>query len=198
MLERSDYKWLLVLLVLGSGSASTSELKLRVVDANGISLKDAMASLRPAAGRAPKLAQGTAAVMDQRDLHFIPHVLPIQFGTKVLMSNTDQVRHHVYSFSPAKHFELRTYRDRPGDPGDFLIPGDDGRVKVAGVRDGEYVLDVWHPRQPGSDHVSAPITITPDIAGKTVSLRVEPAEEPAHPSELELKFSRYQAKPDAR
>ncbi|MFZ2236168.1 MAG: methylamine utilization protein, partial [Dokdonella sp.] len=217
---------LLILLVLVSGSASAAELKLRVVDADGKSLDDAVASLRPAIGHAPRVIEGTATVMDQRDLQFMPHVLPIQIGTKVSMPNSDQVRHHLYSFSPAKQFELRMYKDRPGDPGDFLIPGivslgcnihdwmlgyivvldtpyfaksgDDGRMVVTSVPNGEYVLDVWHPRLPRSEPISEPITLAPDMTEKTIAMTVEPVEEPAPPSELELRFRRYQANPDAR
>ncbi len=226
MLQLTDYKWLLILLVQISGAATATDLNLRIVDAEGKSLDEAVASLRPTDGHAPTVVEGTSAVMDQRDLQFLPHVLPIQVGTKVSMPNSDQVRHHVYSFSPAKHFELRMYKDRPGDPGDFLIPGivslgcnihnwmlgyivvldtpyfaksgDDGRAKIADAPDGEYVLDVWHPRLPGTDPISEPIRIAPGMAEKSVALTVERAEVPAPPSELELKFRRYQAKPDAR
>lgn len=226
MLCKTDYKPLLILLVLASGSVAASELPLRVVDTAGVSLDDAVASLRPAAGTAPTIVDATTAVMDQRDLQFVPHVLPIQVGTKVSMPNSDQVRHHVYSFSPAKHFELRMYKDRPGDPGDFLIPGvvslgcnihdwmlgyivvldtpyfaksgSDGRMKIVDVPDGDYLLDVWHPRLPGFSPTSQPITIAKAMSEKTVTLTVDPAEEPAPPSELELKFRRYQAKPDVQ
>ena len=226
MLKTTHYKLLLILLALLSGAATATNLELRIIDVEGKSLDDAVASLRPADGHAPTVVKGTSAVMDQRDLQFMPHVLPIQVGTTVSMPNSDQVRHHVYSFSPAKHFELRMYKDRPGDPGDFLIPGivslgcnihdwmlgyivvldtpyfaksgSEGRITVANVPDGKYLLDIWHPRLAGSDPIVEPIVIAPGMAEKTVTVTVQPAEMPAPPSELELKFRRYQAKPDAR
>lgn len=215
MLNTSDYKWLLILLVLGTGSASAAVLKLLVVEADCGSLEGAVASLRHAAGHEPEVAQGTAAVMDQRELQLMPHVPPIQVGTEVSMPQSDQVCHRVYSFSVAKHFKLRVYEDRPGDPGDFSMPGfvtpsfniHDCMLDYILVLDTPYfakggddgrVLDSGHPRQPGPHPISARKTTRPDMAEKSVSLTFEPADEPAPLNELELKFRHYQAKPNAR
>jgi hypothetical protein len=54
--------------------------------------------------------------MDQRDQQFAPHVLAVQRGTAVSFPNSDQIRHHVYSFSEPKRFELRLYSGVPADP----------------------------------------------------------------------------------
>jgi hypothetical protein len=61
------------------------------------------------------LAQKTA-VMDQKNRMFIPHVLPVQTGTSVRFPNSDDIRHHVYSFSPAKPFQLPLYKGTPANP----------------------------------------------------------------------------------
>lgn len=53
-------------------------------------------------------AQATA-VMDQKNLQFVPHVLAIQRGTKVEFPNSDPLRHNVFSISPAKRFNLGMY-----------------------------------------------------------------------------------------
>ena len=50
---------------------------------------------------------GPKAVMVQKQ--FGPFVLPVQLGTIVEFPNHDLFRHHVYSFSPAKTFELKLY-----------------------------------------------------------------------------------------
>ena len=47
-----------------------------------------------------------AAVIDQRNSQFTPRVTVITTGTRVRFPNSDNVRHQVYSFSPAKRFEL--------------------------------------------------------------------------------------------
>jgi plastocyanin len=53
-----------------------------------------------------RLPAPAAAVMDQRDRRFVPQVLPVQTGATVSFPNGDSISHHVYSFSPAKRFEL--------------------------------------------------------------------------------------------
>ncbi len=49
------------------------------------------------------------AIMDQRGLKFIPHVLPIVVGTTVAFPNSDPLAHNVFSVSPAKRFNLGLY-----------------------------------------------------------------------------------------
>lgn len=50
-----------------------------------------------------------SAILDQRNLIFIPHVMPILVGTKVDFPNNDNVQHNVFSPSKAKKFNLGTY-----------------------------------------------------------------------------------------
>ncbi|MDP2647256.1 MAG: hypothetical protein Q8P24_20170 [Desulfobacterales bacterium] len=66
---------------------------------------------------------GTKFTMDQRNLAFFPHVLPIPAGATVHFPNNDQVAHNVFSLSGTKKFNLGSYRpgedrtvifDRPG------------------------------------------------------------------------------------
>jgi plastocyanin len=47
--------------------------------------------------------------MAQQNLQFDPFVLIVPLGADVAFPNLDKVRHHVYSFSPAKTFELKLY-----------------------------------------------------------------------------------------
>jgi len=51
----------------------------------------------------------TAAVMDQKNLNFVPHVLPVLIGTKVVFPNSDQIRHSVFSIGKVKKFDFGTY-----------------------------------------------------------------------------------------
>ncbi|UCG08770.1 MAG: hypothetical protein JSV83_09030 [Desulfobacterales bacterium] len=55
----------------------------------------------------------TKFVMDQRNLEFIPHVLPIPVGSAVLFPNSDKVDHNVFSMSRTKKFNLGSYT--PGE-----------------------------------------------------------------------------------
>jgi plastocyanin len=49
------------------------------------------------------------SVMDQRDLTFIPHVLPILVGSAVQFPNNDKVAHNVFSLSRTKTFNFGSY-----------------------------------------------------------------------------------------
>src|SRR5881396_26350 len=46
----------------------------------------------------------------QRDLTFIPALLPIEMGTRVAFPNLDDTYHNIFSYSPTKRFDLGRYR----------------------------------------------------------------------------------------
>lgn len=104
---------------LGSTSASAATLDLVLLDDHGQPLGNTVVSLR-GEGPSPDAPTG---VMDQRDLQFMPRVLAVRTGTSVKFPNSDNIRHHVYSFSPAKRFELRLYKGTPSEPVLFDKPG---------------------------------------------------------------------------
>jgi plastocyanin len=65
----------------------------------------------------------TNFIMDQRNLTFIPHILPVLVGSTVRFPNNDKVSHNVFSLSRAKKFNLGSYKpggaksvlfDKPG------------------------------------------------------------------------------------
>jgi plastocyanin len=60
----------------------------------------------------PKNNTDTLAHMDQINSQFVPHILVVQKDTDVDFPNSDSIKHHVYSFSPAKSFELQLYKDQ--------------------------------------------------------------------------------------
>jgi plastocyanin len=53
--------------------------------------------------------------VEQKDLTFVPALLPIEVGTKVQFPNLDDQYHNIFSYSPAKRFDLGRYRpeERP-------------------------------------------------------------------------------------
>lgn len=63
------------------------------------------------------------AVMDQINKQFVPHVLTVNQGQFVSFPNSDNIRHHVYSFSDPKPFEIKLYRGTPTSPDLFDKPG---------------------------------------------------------------------------
>lgn len=113
-------------------------------------------------------------IMSQRDMEFEPHVLAIAKGTEVWFPNNDNFRHHVYSFSKAKQFEIRLYGgaedkrvtfDKPGavalgcnihdsmlgyifvsDSPYVLKTNAEGKVTFPALQAGSYTVQLWHPR----------------------------------------------------
>jgi plastocyanin len=69
-----------------------------VVSLEGISAETARAQI--------SAAKPKKVVMDQREMKFIPHVLPVLVGTTVEFPNHDTVWHNVYSKGGAKDFDL--------------------------------------------------------------------------------------------
>jgi plastocyanin len=112
------------------------------------------------------------AEMNQVNKTFVPAVLPIVAGTRVYFPNSDQIQHHVYSFSRTKSFELPLYRgeeatpvlfDKPGvvklgcnihdwmsaiilvlPSPQFAMTDADGRYSIRDLPPGDYSLVAWH------------------------------------------------------
>lgn len=74
-------------------------------------------------GTRAQATPGTVADMAQKDKAFVPKLRVIQTGSSVNFPNFDTVRHHVYSFSPTKTFEIKLYAGTPAAPVVFDKPG---------------------------------------------------------------------------
>jgi len=61
----------------------------------------------------------------QKDLAFLPALLPIEMGTRVEFPNLDDTYHNIFSYSPVKRFDLGRYRpeERPIPSVMFDKPG---------------------------------------------------------------------------
>lgn len=113
--------FLVIPLLIGVVSHAAT-LEITVADARGAPVADAVLAAFPKAGPAP-LRKRDAAI-EQRDKAFVPLVSVVQTGTAVQFPNRDPIRHHVYSFSPAKVFELKLYVGTPAAPVVFDKPGE--------------------------------------------------------------------------
>ena len=102
------------------GHAATVEVTVR--DARGAAIEDAVVWLTPKSGAAP--ARRRDGAVEQKGKAFIPLVTVVQTGTPVRFPNRDPIRHHVYSFSPAKTFEIKLYAGTPVAPIVFDKPGE--------------------------------------------------------------------------
>lgn len=102
------------LLVVSIG-ANAVPWVVEVRNAAGGPLADAVVAVQ-LNGQATSAAPQTTAQMAQRVREFEPHVLVVQTGTAVSFPNFDTVRHHVYSFSTTKTFDIKLYAGTPASP----------------------------------------------------------------------------------
>lgn len=103
-----------------SHASTTPKVIVQVITPEGLPLADAVVVV-PGAGISAGPAQ--TRVMDQIHRAFVPHVLTLSAGDLVKFPNSDNIRHHVYSFSEPKPFEIRLYADAPKAPVEFPKAG---------------------------------------------------------------------------
>jgi plastocyanin len=84
-------------------------LSVRVVDSSGRPVRDAVVTLYPSGGAARKPRAGGRFVVAQQNMQFHPFLTIVPVGADVSFPNLDTTKHHVYSFSPAKRFELKLF-----------------------------------------------------------------------------------------
>jgi len=185
-------------IAVGLADAQAATLEVQVLGHDGKPLPQAVVFLEsPAARTASRPRQNVEIV--QANKRFDPVVTVVPVGTAVSFPNRDTVRHHVYSFSPAKTFELKLYVGTPAHPVVFDRPGvavlgcnihdqmaawvvivetpyhgqtrADGRVRLDKVPPGTYRLRSWHPALPvGAPALDQPLRLT--AAGQTLTLRL--------------------------
>ena len=127
-------------------SANAVDISVMVVDRDGRGVGEAVVTATPAAASAGPSPTLKSAVMDQRNLAFVPRVLVVGVGTSVEFPNDDSVSHQVYSFSAAKRFQLPLYKGEVHPPIIFDRPGlvvlgcniHDGMVGYIYVTDAPY------------------------------------------------------------
>ena len=182
---------------------AAAPLAVRVVDASGRPVRDAVVRLYPhgPAARAPR--SGGRFVVSQKNLQFQPFLTVIPPGSDVSFPNLDPTKHHVYSFSSAKKFELKLFAkdqsrtvhfDKPGvvavgcnihdAMSAFILVTDtawtartnaQGFVAFGDAPNAPGRLSVWHPylRAPGGV-VQQAIAAGQRSAGFAIRLRPPP------------------------
>lgn len=112
-----------VALVGAASPLAAAPLTVRVVDTSGRPVRDAVVTLYPA-GSASRLAHaGGRFTVSQQNLQFHPFVTIVPVGADVSFPNLDPTKHHVYSFSPAKKFELKLFAKDQSRTVHFDKPG---------------------------------------------------------------------------
>jgi plastocyanin len=167
-------------LLIFTAAAQAATVEVQVRTANGAPVADAVVMIDSPRAPAGPIHFPWAYVIAQETIAFNPHVLIVPVGTTVAFPNRDQVRHHVYSFSPAKRFELRLYGrqqertvtfDKPGPValgcnihdrmiGFIMVVATpyaaktdaNGRAVIGDVPGGLATLTVWHPLERTRDN----------------------------------------------
>ena len=102
---------ILALLVFAAEASPlhAAALTVRVVDASGRPVRDAVVKLQPSGTAAHAPRAGGRYVVSQQNLQFHPFLTVVPVGADVSFPNLDPTKHHVYSFSAAKRFELKLF-----------------------------------------------------------------------------------------
>lgn len=192
--------WCLILLPLISiRPLPAAELSIEVKDKTGNPVPEAVVSLYD---NQQTSGEGKFDII-QKGKQFAPRVSVVQTGTLINFPNQDKVRHHVYSFSPAKKFEIKLYSGVPTQPILFDKPGlvtlgcnihdnmlayvqivdtpwfaktdEKGDAKIT-LKAGKYTLKVWHYAMQavsGEEGISQQIEIKNDMK-LPISIQVDP------------------------
>jgi len=165
-------KYLFLILLLGS-SASASQLSITITGHDGAPVVSAAVLLTPLnKGITAPDASTVNKTIEQINEQFQPYVLVVPKGAQVAFPNRDSIKHHVYSFSEAKTFELELNDNFSGTPVTFDQAGivevgcniHDWMLAYVVVTDapfyatsnqqgtadlilpeGEYNAELWHP-----------------------------------------------------
>lgn len=174
-LRQLYFQLMLIIVCIGfSFNAYSGTLTSVVKDDKGNLVADAVVSALLLSGNGDESPE--TGIIDQVDKEFVPYVTPVRVGTTISFPNNDKIRHHVYSFSPAKTFELPLYPpgkgaeesitfDKPGvvvlgcnihdwmkayvyvlETPFFAKTDENGTGTISDLSPGEYEVQVWHPR----------------------------------------------------
>ena len=213
-MSRVPASFLLVFALAQSAACVAASVQAMVRDGAGRPVPDAVVYAIPSSG--PSEARGRTAAIEQVDREFVPYVSVVQTGTTVTFPNRDPIMHHVYSFSPAKTFEIKLYTgkspvevvfDKPGvvtlgcNIHDWMIGyvfvvstphfGKSDANGVALMRDvpvGTYDVQVWHPQQRAAAVQQRIAVQAADVVSLPYTLEVAPRKPKYKPPLDRLKY----------
>jgi plastocyanin len=148
-----------------------ADLQAQVLNTKGEFVEQAVVTASPLAGMVT-VAEPGVAVIDQVDKEFVPPVTVVYQGARISFPNSDNVRHHVYSFSKTRSFEIPLYADKEvppvvfdrsgvvalgcnvhdwmsahvfvADTPYFAITDAAGNAQISALPPGDYAVEVWH------------------------------------------------------
>ncbi|MBS0420784.1 MAG: methylamine utilization protein [Proteobacteria bacterium] len=176
--------------------AGAVDLTVNVTDNSGRPLQDTVVYAEPLGQPAPADTGVPRVTIDQVNKRFVPAVTVIRTGTEVSFPNSDNFRHSIYSFSPAKAFTTKLYSGRQAPPVVFDKPGlvvlgcnihdtmtawivvvdtpfftksrADGVAVIKDLGPGDYKLSAWYPAP-----AFKPVVSQIHIEGESLTRRVQ-------------------------
>lgn len=179
--------------------AFAATVSVDVIGADGKPLAGAVVLVDTPRKPAGAMKPGGPYEMAQQNIAFVPHVLIVPVGATVSFPNRDKVRHHVYSFSKARKFDLKLYGkdetrsvvfDKPGVVAlgcnihdamngsiivvetPYAVQSDaKGHATIADVPVGGATIRVWHPSIRAPDNMLAQ-SATVTVTGYTTTYTI--------------------------
>lgn len=179
---------------------SYADTEISIIDQNGSPVSDAVFEIEMY--EPVQVTHSSPFVMDQIQKAFVPNVLALPKNSYVSFPNSDDIRHHVYSFSKTKSFELKLYAGEPKSPILFENSGvvvlgcnihdamvgylyiHDNNTVLISDSNGKLKLDqdlsqlktawLWHPRQSKGIDKKLPVSLSSLLNNKkNVQLIIE-------------------------
>ena len=91
-------------------SAPVMNKRYEIVTQGGVLAPNPPVAVVYLEGSFPAPASPPVQQIVQTNFAFVPALLPVQVGTRVEFPNLDNTFHNIFSFSPAKRFDLGRYR----------------------------------------------------------------------------------------
>lgn len=185
---------------LAASLVQAETVSVRIIDAaTGEPIPDAVIEL---SGTASQPVTPVNAIVDQVDKEFVPPVTVVPLGSRIRFPNSDDILHHVYSFSPAKTFDIPLYGKNDSDSfgstfdtagvveigcnihdwmlayiyvaqSDYAAKSDaSGVASLQDLAPGSYSVKVWHARQQDPDSPLQTIQVNPGV-DTALSLQIE-------------------------
>jgi plastocyanin len=156
-----------------SHSAPVMAKRYEIVTSGGVLATEPPLAVVYLDGSFPRTTFQPTKQIAQKNLAFLPPLLPVRVGTRVEFPNLDDTYHSIFSYSPAKRFDLGRYRpeerpipsevfDKPGlvtlrcdihehmrglilvlGTPYFVMTNAEGQFRLSGLPSGHYTVKAW-------------------------------------------------------
>jgi len=185
-----------------SNNSLANNLSISLVDNKKKPLENAAVYAVPLTTPTKNIKSTKKVTIRQKNKTYMPYVSIFQTGTNVNFLNEDSIKHHVYSFSKAKRFEIKLYSGKPpkqilfekpglvtlgcnihdnmlayayvvGTP-HYALSNKQGKAVLSGIPDGQYLLKVEHPQQKNGTAIQTKIKLPAKTTSFSYQLALKP------------------------